>query len=80
MKFYEALKYLLNTCSNTKITRKSWRAGIYLTKSTITVGEGENKKSIPSIDIVEIIGGQMHKTTFHANPETLMSDDWYCYI
>lgn len=77
MKFYDALKYLLTTAGGTKIARRSWHSGKYLTKGIITVGMNETKRAVPTIDIVEILGSEKHKTTFHANPEMLMSDDWY---
>lgn len=77
MKFYEALKYLLTTSGGTKIARKSWHANKYLTKGTITVVMNESKRTIPTIDIIEILGGEKYKNTFHANPEMLMSEDWY---
>lgn len=77
MKFYDALKYLLTTSGSAKIARKSWPVNRYLVKGTISVGTGGDKKTIPTIDIVEIFGIDQYKTTFHANPEMLMSDDWY---
>ena len=77
MKFYEALKYLLTTAGGTKISRKSWSNNKYLTKSTITTGSDENKTIIPTIDLVEILGTVKHTCTFHANPENMLSEDWY---
>lgn len=77
MNFYDALKYLLTTSGNTKIARKSWHTGMYLVKGKIVVGMNETKRTIPTIYIVEILGGEEHKHTFHANPEMLMSEDWY---
>jgi hypothetical protein len=77
MKFYEALEYLLTTSGSTKIARKSWGSNKYLTKGTITVGMNETKRTVPTIDIVEILGGEKYKNTFHANPEMMMSEDWY---
>lgn len=77
MHFYEALKYLLTTSGSTKISRKSWSSNKYVTKSTISLTLGETQRVIPSIDFVEILGCEKHTTTFHANPEMLMSEDWY---
>ena len=77
MKFYEALKYLLTTSGGSKISRKSWSSNKYITKATITVTVGGAQSIIPSLDFVEILGGEKHTCTFHANPEIMLSDDWY---
>lgn len=77
MKFYDALKYLLTTSGNSKISRKSWSRNKYIIKATITVTRDDKKTNIPSLDLVEILGGEKHTCTFHANPEIMLSDDWY---
>lgn len=79
MKFYEALKYLLTTSGGTKISRKSWSSNKYITKSTIPVTIGDVQTIIPSIDFVEILGGEEHTCSFHANPEVMLSEDWYIF-
>lgn len=77
MKFYEALKYLLTTSGSTKISRKSWSSNKYITKTTIPLTMGDAQTIIPSLDFVEIFGGEKHTCTFHANPEVMLSEDWY---
>lgn len=77
MNFYDALKYLLTTSGGSKISRKSWSSNKYITKTTIPVTLGDKKTNIQSLDFVEILGGVKHTCTFHANPEVMLSNDWY---